>query len=66
MSKFQEWLLRWIVNSSLGAMPYTASLFRIIREEAEGRWYEDNRVTVDAHLREAFDYSAPPAAIRKG
>lgn len=59
MSGFQEWLLRWIVRSALGAMPYTVRLFMVIRDEALRYYPEDNVYGIDSYLQEAMGYSAP-------
>jgi hypothetical protein len=60
MSNLQEWLLRWIVGYALAAMPYTARLFAVIREEASKRFYEDNAYNIESYLQEALSYSSPP------
>lgn len=66
MSDFQEWLLRRIIRSALGAMPYTARLFRVIREEALRYYPEDNVYGIDSYLQEAMSYSVPlPAGAKE-
>jgi hypothetical protein len=51
------------VRSSLGAMPYTVRLYRIIMEEHLSRFPEDNTATAHDYQREAFDHAWSIASL---
>jgi hypothetical protein len=63
MSNFQEWLFRLCVRSALHAIPYTARMFAVIRQEAMKFYPEDNAYGIDSYLKEAMSYSDPPPSV---
>lgn len=60
MTKFYAWLFRFVVKQVLWAkwpQPALADMYRIIRDEVDRIYTEDNAPTLDAYTRELFEES---------
>lgn len=57
--RFRYWLLRKIFRGMFrmgyGPISEAAVIYKLVREEWERSFYEENGPTVDANLREAFE-----------
>ena len=58
MNRFQEWSLKRLIKIIV-RNHQLETLFRILRDECEWQWYEDNDVTREHYIREALEKTAP-------